>query len=288
MLSLSKYSTFTQPTFGSAIESRVFASGGYRFGFGGHEKEDEIKGAGNHISFGDYGYDPRVVVRWRPDPLTAKYPHISPYAAFGNNPILYVDVDGEEIWIFFDAKKTDGTTEIQKVQYKGDKLYTANGKEYSAGNEYATKVLNDLNQLKLDDTLLKDRTETLEKSEHIHTIQMPDPGKHNKNSHSKSKTESHTPAGSKTKYNPDATENVRKDKRTPRAGLAHELLGHGWDADQGKKNHDKTDNEIPMYEVDAVNIENRARAAAGDGKKTTYGGKDIPAKLLDDTHKKAE
>jgi hypothetical protein len=43
-----------------------------------------------------------------------------------------------------------------------------------------------------------------------------------------------------------------------------------------------------MYEVDAVNIENRARAAAGDGKKTTYGGKDIPTTLLDDTHKKAE
>jgi hypothetical protein len=27
--------------FGSAIESRAFASGGYRYGFGSHEKVDE-------------------------------------------------------------------------------------------------------------------------------------------------------------------------------------------------------------------------------------------------------
>ena len=43
-----------------------------------------------------------------------------------------------------------------------------------------------------------------------------------------------------------------------------------------------------MREVDAVNIENIARAAAGDPKTTTYGGKEIPAELLNDTHKKNE
>lgn len=74
-------------------------AGEYRYGLGGYEKDDEIKGDGNHISFGDYGYDPRVSLRWRSDPLQAKYPHISPYAAFGNNPILYIDINGKEIII---------------------------------------------------------------------------------------------------------------------------------------------------------------------------------------------
>jgi hypothetical protein len=68
----------------------------YRYGFNGHEKDDEIKGSGNHLSFGDYGYDPRLVRRWNVDPLASKYPHQSPYTAFNNNPIYYTDPDGRE------------------------------------------------------------------------------------------------------------------------------------------------------------------------------------------------
>jgi RHS repeat-associated protein len=96
VLSLSKYSNITQPTFGSAIESRAFASGEYRYGFGGHEKDDEVKGSGNHYSFADYGYDPRLGRRWQIDPKTHKYPWISPYATFNNNPIFFVDINGED------------------------------------------------------------------------------------------------------------------------------------------------------------------------------------------------
>ncbi|MBI3141718.1 MAG: hypothetical protein HYZ16_02700, partial [Bacteroidetes bacterium] len=178
--------------------------------------------------------------------------------------------------------------EIQKVQYKGDKLYNADGTEYAGGNEFAGKVLKDLNQLKADDDVLKELTETLETSKNIHTIQMTDgPDDGNSNSPESQYNDEHgIPTGSTTKYNPDKGENVRGDKRTPRAGLAHELLGHGWDSDQGKADYSKTDNGIRMYEVDAVNIENRARAAAGDPKKTTYGGKPIPKELLDNTQKK--
>lgn len=37
-----------------------------------------------------------VAFAWQIDPLTSKYPYYSPYSAFGNNPILYVDNDGRE------------------------------------------------------------------------------------------------------------------------------------------------------------------------------------------------
>jgi len=30
----------------------------YRYGFNGYEKDDEVKGSGNHYSFSDFGYDP--------------------------------------------------------------------------------------------------------------------------------------------------------------------------------------------------------------------------------------
>lgn len=49
------------------MPGRSYSSGdGYRFGFNGWEKDDEIKGSGNHLSFGDYGYDPRTGRRWSP------------------------------------------------------------------------------------------------------------------------------------------------------------------------------------------------------------------------------
>ena len=67
----------------------------YRYGFGSHEKDDEIKGEGNHISFGDYGYDTRLGRRFNIDPMIANFPWMSPYAVFNNNPIYYTDNNGE-------------------------------------------------------------------------------------------------------------------------------------------------------------------------------------------------
>jgi RHS repeat-associated protein len=80
--------------FGSAMPGR---SGGasYRYGFGGHERDDEIKGAGNHLSFGDFGYDPRIGRRWNVDPKFHEIAGLSPYAYSLNNPLVYIDRDGK-------------------------------------------------------------------------------------------------------------------------------------------------------------------------------------------------
>ena len=65
----------------------------YRFAFNGQEKDDEVKGSGNHLSFGDYGYDTRLGRRWQldPEPIIG----VSGYSAFNDNPILYADPDGK-------------------------------------------------------------------------------------------------------------------------------------------------------------------------------------------------
>ena len=70
---------------------------GYRYGFNGQEKDDEVKGGGNSYDFGARIYDPRLG-RWLGiDPHTSKYPMHSPYNAFNNNPIIYVDPDGNKL-----------------------------------------------------------------------------------------------------------------------------------------------------------------------------------------------
>jgi hypothetical protein len=94
MLPSPKNNTFTTYTFGSIMVS--VSKGEYRYGFQSWEMDDEVKKSGDHIVFNDFGYDPRTGERWRPDPLQFKFPHISPYTAFNNNPIYWIDADGRE------------------------------------------------------------------------------------------------------------------------------------------------------------------------------------------------
>lgn len=55
--------------------------------------DNEVKGnVGNHLSFGDFGYDTRVARRFNLDPIDQIF--ISNYAGFGNNPIYFRDPTG--------------------------------------------------------------------------------------------------------------------------------------------------------------------------------------------------
>ena len=84
--------------FGMVMPGRNYQSSiGYRFGYGGHEKDNEVSGEGNHLAFGDYGLDTRLGRRWNIEPYIKKYPRNSSYLVFGNNPVLYADPDGKDI-----------------------------------------------------------------------------------------------------------------------------------------------------------------------------------------------
>ncbi len=77
--------------FGSAINSRAFASEGYRFGMNGQEKDDELAGT---YSAEYWQYNARLGRRWNVDPVIKS--HESPYATFANNPIWFVDYNGAD------------------------------------------------------------------------------------------------------------------------------------------------------------------------------------------------
>jgi hypothetical protein len=93
---------------------------GYRYGYGNHEKDNEIAGEGNHLSFGDYGYDTRIGRRWNVEPLIKKYPSLSSYAVFANNPIFYADPDGREIIISY---KVGEETKTMNYSYVKDRKF---------------------------------------------------------------------------------------------------------------------------------------------------------------------
>jgi RHS repeat-associated protein len=68
----------------------------YRFGFNGKENDNGVKGLGNQQDYGMRIYDPRVGRFLSVDPLTKEYPWLTSYQFSGNNPILFIDLDGLE------------------------------------------------------------------------------------------------------------------------------------------------------------------------------------------------
>jgi RHS repeat-associated protein len=70
-------------------------SGGYRFGFNGKEKDNEFKGEGDSYNFDSRVLDVRLGKWCSVDPKAWKFPEESPYTFVSNNPIIYVDPNGE-------------------------------------------------------------------------------------------------------------------------------------------------------------------------------------------------
>lgn len=68
----------------------------YRYGFNGKENDNEVKGEGNQQDYGMRIYDPRLGRFLSVDPITKKYPELTPYQFASNRPIDGIDLDGKE------------------------------------------------------------------------------------------------------------------------------------------------------------------------------------------------
>ena len=91
MLSYSDYYPF-----GWTMPDRNESNVGYRYGFQGQEKDDEIKGERNSINYKFRMHDPRVGRFFAIDPLAGKYPYYTPYSFSGNKVVAHVEMEGLE------------------------------------------------------------------------------------------------------------------------------------------------------------------------------------------------
>jgi RHS repeat-associated protein len=84
--------------FGMVMPGRKFSGSNsvYRFGFNGKEFDWEQKGWMNQYDYGMRVYDPRIGRFLSVDPLTTKYPWLTPFQYASNNPIALIDIDGLE------------------------------------------------------------------------------------------------------------------------------------------------------------------------------------------------
>jgi len=79
-------------------ERKYSLSNSYRYGFNGKENDSEVKGEGNWLDYGMRVEDPRLMRFFSVDPLTRKYPMLTPYQFSSNSPIANIDLDGLEAW----------------------------------------------------------------------------------------------------------------------------------------------------------------------------------------------
>ena len=87
--------------FGMLMPGRTESSSQYSYGFQGQEKDDELKGQGNSINYKYRMHDPRVGRFFAVDPLTAKYPHYTPYSFSGNKVVNAVEIEGLEEQVIY-------------------------------------------------------------------------------------------------------------------------------------------------------------------------------------------
>jgi RHS repeat-associated protein len=140
---------------GMEMKGRNYQAGviSYRYSINGKEHDDEVKGSGNSIDFGDRMYDSRIVTWTSLDKLQDKHPGESPYLFVGGNPIVFIDPDGKDRIITTHTTRefADGTSvtvtrtkvitglgTYQKVQ-----IYDAHGKptgRYEYHDIYETKT----------------------------------------------------------------------------------------------------------------------------------------------------
>lgn len=282
--------------FGQSMPGRSYTSGNYRYGFNGKENDNEVKGNGNSVDFGARIYDPRLG-RWLSlDPLQEKYPALSPYNFCANNPILFIDPDGREIFISY-ASKVDGKSVIQRVQYKNGELYNSDGKKYTGSNVYLIAVKTQLNDMKTRNPDVNKMVTELETAPNYHEITNSinrvaaltpqantEWGEANYDISRQNMivtdptTKEEIMEGNTVTYFPnpytDRKDVVDGDKE---GILAHELK-HGHDKQTGKfkaLENSTTKEGVKNSEVSGVKTQNQVLKGKGKAERTEYGGKKV-------------
>jgi len=215
------------------------------------------------------------------DRLAEKYPTLSPYNFVANNPLRYVDPNGDSLFI----QLNNGTN----LLYENGTLYDQDGNEYKGKlDKFGKAVFNDLNKINSGENGANG-LRMLEKSENSFYIKEGSKNEFDEDSRAQSQLSrlsgyTHiSGTGGTVMYNstgrtggPDVNGNTNRD---PFVGLAHEL-GHALNANVGMSNFERFNSSLGKNnpfsgtvrdELDAMFFENLVRQDHGIPLRAAYG-----------------
>lgn len=208
--------------------------------------------------YGARYYEPVLALWYGVDALTEKYPNMGGYVYCAGNPVRLIDPDGNKIKI--------GSWIDQLLSYCGYRT------------EFVKKVEHDIEVIKSSSKEGFNMIETLENSELEHVILETD--KNDKTIIDMQKVKNKESQNTTIYYNTKDTKVYNSNaERTPVIGLSHELK-HSLDADKGNIDPMEYVPNIPQYEIDAVNMENKICEYLGEPKRTTYQGIQNPINIF--------
>ncbi len=104
-------------SFGMVMPGRNFSAGDYRFGFNSKENDNEVMGVGNTIDYGMRIYDTRLARFKSVDPLSRKFPMLTPYQFASNTPIQAIDLDGGEALYYMAHVNKQGNVIVEQKTF---------------------------------------------------------------------------------------------------------------------------------------------------------------------------
>jgi hypothetical protein len=230
----------------------------------------------------DYGarmYDPQLGRFHTQDAFAEKYFSLSPYQYGANNPVLFIDVNGDSLWVsvFSEIIRADGTKEGVKTNYYYGQDASGNygfidpstGNLYSGTDAFVGEVSNALSTLR-SQTEGQNLVDDLMSSLNSVTIL-----KNLKNS-------ADFVNGEYIKWNPvgiiGGVDNTGSQSRPAFIGMAHELahIQDIWNKTYNGSpwvtvtKTDKSTEIIPKAEIYSTHIENKIRTEHGVPLRVSY------------------
>ena len=260
-------------------QPKFVGDGSYNYKYNGKELQDEL--GLNTYAYGWRDYDPALGRFNKMDRFSEMYQSKSPYNYAANNPIYYIDIAGDSLYVSHN-KGFLGLGGKETLRYEGGKLFNKDGSSYSGKVKgflkKATDALNEISNSKEGLSLLSE----LESSKNSYAIKKSsgdtefqpsnfytayanqfktDPNSSSAYSMSKAKgINFEGGSGGNILWNPSGS-NIHTTKgllNTPFIALGHEMF-HASDANRGLMD-DRLEGGVKRNEWQAIYRENIVRA----------------------------
>jgi RHS repeat-associated protein len=235
------------------------------------------------LDFGARLYNPQIG-RWSLiDAKASKYVALSPYNYVANNPLKYIDPNGEELIIIH--RNSQGTI-LSTAVYNNGNLFYRDGSAYKGDDAYIKRVADVFRNLEAMSDKTKEVINALVNDPEANEFSNYDPNKAYRDSDPLSSYyHREDKKGSFTKFDIYSESVFNNDLLFSKEEKAGHEMKHRFNKLKGLAERDKKKSKngiTPFGEVDALNFQNFIRYMQGKDEKTTYGGIDVdPAELID-------